>query len=370
MERSFYEVLGVEPTATADDIKKAFRRLASENHPDRNPGDSAKEARFKEVNEAYQTLGDEGKRSVYDADRRRMEDELRRIRDAVAGSGMRSPLDDLFGPNAGTWGDVLRRAQEEAAQRRKERPRQPPVETQSRGDDITTELKLTLAESVLGCKKRVRTRSPRPAAACTSCNGTGSEPGTRRLTCSSCGGVGKTVKIDNNVTRTVACPTCKGRGAISLTPCRACSGNGKMVHEAEITVTVPAGVQEGQQLRLAGQGSPGTPPGDLYLNIEIAPDSAYVRQGKDLYTEVHVPLVTLFRGGHASFPGLDGSEQSVEVPPGTQPGATIVVKGAGIRAAGTYGSLFVKVQLSVPRNLSPRASKLLEELAEEIGESR
>ena len=370
-----YAVLGLEPTASDDEVKKAFRRLASENHPDRNPGDAAKEARFKDVNAAYQILGNPDKRVVYDHEMRKAKDASEAFKDmfgGMKGSKVSQVVDDLFGGQGGAWGDILRRAQDEAAARKQDRSRvrQPPPETQTRGDDITTELRLTLAEAARGCRKKVRARSPRPAAPCLSCSGTGAEPGTRRLTCSSCAGNGKTIKVNGDIPRPVVCPTCRGRGSIALTPCKGCGGQGKMVHEAEITVTVPSGVQTGQQLRLAGLGTPGFPPGDLYLNIEVENNERFVRQGNNIHTQIRIPLVTAIRGGAATFESLDGTEQTVEVPAGVQPGSTLVVKGAGVRGSVSSGDMYVTVHVGVPKNLSERAKKLLEELADEIGEPR
>jgi len=371
--RNPYETLGVAPTATDEEIRKAFKRIASETHPDKNPGDTVKEAQFKEANSAYQLIGDPEKRAAYATS---SVDPFEKFRQAAnrASSGRRVNIniEDIFsGVGSERWGDVFRQAQVEATNRRAQRgniPPQAPVETESKGDDITMELRLTLAEAVYGAKKKIRTRSPRPAAPCSSCKGSGAEPGTRRVTCSACSGSGKTIGFNGTGTRTSACAACRGRGSMALTPCRQCSGHGKMVHEAEIMVTVPAGIAEGQQLRLAGHGAPGSPPGSLYLNIEIDGHPSFVRKARDLYTVTPISWVTAIRGGVINIKALNGEDQPLEVPAGIQSGATLVARGCGVRSTmgGTDGHLYVQIHVDMPKNLTPRAQKLLDELVEEI----
>ena len=254
-----YQVLGLQPGASGDDIKRAFRRLASENHPDKNPGDTAKEAQFKQINEAYQMLGDESKRHIYDT------------------RGARPPhinIDDIFSVMNQDFGSIFNHPPIYPGRKV---PQQPPVETSHRGDDITVDLNLTLAEAVYGCKKSVAVRSPRPQAVCQVCFGEGGNPGSKRINCTTCGGSGKVVQLGMQFPRITACQVCRGLGSTPITPCHSCGGQGRIVHEAEVLVTVPAGIDKGQQLRLAGRGAPGVPPGDLYLNVLIADHMVFTR---------------------------------------------------------------------------------------------
>ncbi len=273
MSKTLYDVLGVSPSSTEDEIKKAFRKLAVENHPDKNPGDASKEARFKEINSAYQVLSDPKKKLEYDA----TQNQVSGINDIFSGMGRQSPrpsknearsqddmnsvINDIFGGNVSSWADVLKNTQNKRGNHRQA----PPPEVNVRGDDITTEINLSLAESIFGCKKLVKVKSPRPTTQCSSCFGTGAEPGTRIISCGSCAGSGKFIDPSKTSYRPTACPSCRGQGTVALTPCYSCKGNGKIVLNIEILVTVPSGVQSGQQLRLAGQGTPGSPPGGAQL---------------------------------------------------------------------------------------------------------
>ncbi len=343
----FYEILGVQPSATEDDIKKAYKKMALEFHPDRNPGDKIKEETFKKIGQAYATLSDPRKKRVYDVNRRLSFDSRVQAEEISV--------------NFKEW-------MRNSRQRVNVEDQQTPTETFGRGDDITADLYLTFAESVYGCKKKVRTKAPRASVFCTNCSGSGAEPGSRRIQCNACAGSGKCLSFGTNGTRTIACSLCKGRGQIAIAPCKKCTGQGKIIHEAEIIVTVPVGVSEGQQLRLAGQGSPGSPPGDLYLNIIVEKHLEYTRQGRNLFTSFSIPIPLAIRGGETGFNTLDGNSIQVRIPPGSLMGETVVVSGAGIKSplGGTPGDLHISIKTDIPKKLSPRALKLLDELADEL----
>lgn len=359
VERNLYEVLGIGKEASEDEIRKAFRKIASENHPDKNPGDLDKENIFKEANSAYQILGDREKKFKYDMDQSKIE--------SMNNRG--NPINDIF---SNVWPDAFKESREGTKRRQKsyDNTSQDTVGTYGRGDDISIDVKLTLAEAIYGCKKKIHIKSPRPSAQCRSCLGSGAEPGTRRDTCNSCSGSGRSIAFGVMGTRTVVCMICRGKGSISLKLCRPCNGYGKIIHEEDILVTVPAGVDSGQQLRLAGKGSPGSPPGDLYLNIAIGKHELYTRHSRDLHTEINISLLTAIRGGIASYVYVDGTEKICQIPPGTQSGSVLVERRHGITShmSGNSGDLYIKTQVVIPSKLSPRAAKLMEELAEELEE--
>ncbi|APR75015.1 Chaperone protein DnaJ [Minicystis rosea] len=349
-KRDYYEILGVAKDASADDIRKAYRQAALKNHPDRNPGDSAAEGRFKEATEAYQVLSDEDKRGRYD-----------RFGHAGVegapdmGGDIFTHFQDIFSEFFGGFG---------GAQRRRGGP--------ARGQDIRVQQRLSLKDAMLGCKREVVLRTP---TACEECSGTGAKPGTKRKQCGTCGGVGQVSTSRGFVMFTQTCPECSGEGTVVKTPCPACKGAGAVEKTRKVNVTFPAGVDSGQRLRVPGQGMPGHqggPAGDLYVDIEVAPDERFERDGADLVTRAHVSFAEAAMGGTASVTLPDETEVTVEVPAGTQPGEVIGVKGKGMpRVDGRgRGTLQVVVQVDVPRTLSARAKELLRELGEEIAQEQ
>jgi molecular chaperone DnaJ len=345
-QRDYYEVLGVAKDASADDIRKAYRQSALKNHPDRNPGDTEAEARFKEATEAYQVLSDEEKRARYDrfghAGMEGMPD---------LGGDIFSHFQDIFSEFFGGFG---------GGQRRRGGP--------ARGQDIRVQQRLTLKDAMTGCKREVSLRTP---VACDECQGTGAKPGTKRKQCGTCGGMGQVSTSRGFVMFTQTCPECAGEGTVVKTPCTACKGAGHVEKQRKVMVTFPAGIDGGQRLRVPGQGMPGHqggPAGDLYVDVELAPDERFERDGADLVTRVSVSFIEASLGGSTNLALPDETEVTVDVPAGTQPGEVITMKGKGLpRLDGRgRGALQAVVQVEVPRHLSSKAKDLLRELDAEL----
>lgn len=350
-KRDYYEVLGVAKDASADDIRKAYRQAALKNHPDRNPGDTSAEARFKEATEAYQVLSDDEKRGRYDR---------------FGHAGVEGAAPDMSGDIFTHFQDIF---SEFFGGFGGQRPRRGGP---ARGQDIRVQQRLSLKDAMMGCKREVVLRTP---SACEECGGSGAKPGTKRKQCGTCGGVGQVSTSRGFVMFTQTCPECAGEGTVVKTPCATCKGAGAVEKTRKVMVTFPAGVDSGQRLRVPGQGMPGHqggPAGDLYVDIEVAAEERFERDGADLITRAHVSFSEAAMGGMASIALPDESEVAVEVPAGTQPGDVIPVKGKGMpRLDGRgRGTLQVVVQVDVPKELSARAKELLQALDAEIAEQR
>ncbi|MFW6197603.1 MAG: molecular chaperone DnaJ [Myxococcota bacterium] len=350
VKRDYYEVLGLERSASATEVKKAYRRLALELHPDRNPEDAHAEERFKEASEAYQVLSDPEKREIYD-----------RFGHAGLegqGQGFSDPHDifshfqDIFGEVfGGGFGGFRSR-------------RQGPT----RGADIRAMVRLSLEEAAFGVKKEIDLEHPTP---CESCEGTGAEGG-RRVTCQSCGGRGQVAHARGVFVLSTTCPDCHGEGQVASNRCDDCHGRGEVMAERRVKVNIPEGIDAGQTLRLAGQGQPGKlggPSGHLYVTVDVEPHPKFQRDGQDLVYELHVGFSQAAMGAKVPVPTLDGKERELKVPAGTQPGDTLVIDRAGIpRLDGRgRGDLICTVQVDVPTKLSRKAKKLIQELQEELG---
>lgn len=353
-KRCFYEVLGVGRDASPDDIRRAYRQAALKNHPDRNPGDEGACARFKEATEAYQVLSDEEKRGRYDRFGHAGVEGA-----AVGDSGdIFTHFQDIFSEFFGGIGGMG------GGQRRRRGP--------SRGQDVRVQQRLSLREAMTGCKREVSLRTP---SSCEECAGSGAKAGSKRKTCTTCGGAGQVSTSRGFVMFTQTCPECSGAGSVVKTPCEGCSGQGFVEKTRKVVVNFPPGIDGGQRLRVPGQGMAGTlggPPGDLYVDIELAADDRFERDGLDLLTRVHVSFVEASLGTHTTVALPDESVVSVDVPAGTQPGDVIAVKNKGMpRIDGRgRGSLQVVVQVDVPRELTPRARELLRAFDAEVGRAR
>jgi molecular chaperone DnaJ len=353
-KRDYYEVLGVPRDADADAIKKAYRKLAIQLHPDRNKEAGAEE-RFKEVSEAYAVLSDPQKRARYDQlghagiDQQYTSEDLFRgadFGDLFRGSG----LEDLFAQMFGFGG-------------RSAGP--------SRGRDLQTAHTLSLEEAFAGTEARIEYWR---LEGCGRCKGAGAEPGSAVDTCPTCRGAGQVARIAQTMFGTMRqvspCPDCRGEGRRITTPCRECGGSGHERHKRTVTVTVPAGIEAGQVLRVAGQGEVGGrggPYGDLYVEVRVRPHERFHREGADLLVEAPISFPEAVLGTRLRLEAIDG-EATVEVPPGSETGRVLRVKGRGmpfLRGSGR-GDLHVRLRVVVPGKVSERARKLLEELATEL----
>ncbi|MEL7156500.1 MAG: molecular chaperone DnaJ [Actinomycetota bacterium] len=344
----FYDLLGVDRSASQDDIKKAYRRLARELHPDANPGDAEAEARFKQVAEAYEVLSDPEKRARYD-----------RFGTSGTGGGMGG---DPF--TAGGLGDLFD-AFFNAGARTDTNPK--------RGVDLEVVVELTLEEAVAGVAKDVPVRTAVP---CDTCEATGAKPGTDVRRCDQCGGAGQIRQVRQSIlgqmVSTNTCPRCGGEGMEIQSPCVDCSGEGRRVEEQTYNVDIPAGVSEGSTLRLTGRGAVGPRgggAGDLYVNVRVAEHEVFVRDGDDLYAELHLPVTQATLGAHVTFDTIDG-EVPIDVARGAQTGKRWRLRDRGVprlRGRGR-GDLVVTLIVDTPTDLTAEQEKLLRQLAEERDE--
>jgi len=351
--RDYYEVLGVARTASEDEVKKAYRKLAFENHPDRNPGDAAAEQRFKEATEAYEVLRDAQKRSHYDRFGHAREpaaggvdfsgfDLADALRAFMRDFGGDSPFADFFTPG--------RRA-----------PRE--------GDDLQVRVKLTLEEIATGIEKKIRVKHLR---ACETCQGRG---GTGETTCSQCQGRGQVRRVQQSLlgqfVNIATCPQCMGEGKVFREPCRTCNGEGRIPVTETIAVKVPAGVTGGNFIPLRGMGDAGPrggPPGDLIVLIEEKPHPVFERHGDDLLLEVPVSFVTAALGGVVEVPTLDGGVAQLEVPAGTPGGKVLRLRHRGLPGLrGGHGDIVARISIWVPPKLNAADRKRLEELGRTEG---
>ncbi len=351
--RDLYEVLGVERGATQPDLKKAYRRLAQEFHPDKNPDDKAAEEKFKEAANAYQILSDEEQRAAYD---RFGFDGLRR--GGGSGGGF-SNAEDIFSAFGDLFGDFF-------GGRASGGRRQP------RGADLRIDLELTFAEAVWGCTKDVKVARD---IACSGCNGTGAAPGSKPEICRTCQGKGQVVHAQGFFMVQSTCPHCRGAGKTIKDPCPDCRGRGTQSETSQLSVTVPAGVDDGQTLRLAGKGesAQGGTTGHLYVVLHVQGDERFKRDGEDILTEIPVSFVKAALGGEVEIHTLEDNctgSATVELKAGTQPDDVVVRRGQGIPRVDRTGrgDQVIQWKIEIPKKLSARQQELLRELATELGE--
>lgn len=356
--KDFYELLGVERGASPDDIKKAYRRLAKELHPDRNPDKDA-EQRFKEVNEAYDILSDEQKRAAYD----------RFGRAAVDGSGGGAgPFGGFgFGNFGASFADVFDDLFGEFGGRQRGGPN-----ARMRGADMRYNLEISLEDAYYGRTMQIRV----PAnAECDVCHGSGAAENSRPTPCPTCNGIGRVRAQQGFFTIKRTCPGCNGAGQIIKNPCKNCGGAGRVQKEKSLAVAIPAGVEDGTRIRLAGEGEAGMrggPAGDLYIFLAVTPHRLFQRDGKNLYVRAPIPMVTAALGGAIEVPSLDGGRAKVAVPEGTQSGRQFRLKGKGMpsmRQGDSSGDLYVHAVVETPMNLSKQQQELLRQF-QAAGEGR
>lgn len=353
-KRDFYDVLGVSKNASADELKKAYRKVAAKNHPDRNPDDAAAEERFKEAQEAYAILTDSQKRAAYDQFGHAGVDPSAGGGPGGFQGGGAGGFGDIFGD---VFGDIF--GQRGAGGGGRQRV--------YRGADIQYPLDLTLEEAVNGTevKLKIPTRED-----CGVCDGTGAKPGTKPKTCPTCGGAGEVRMSQGFFSVQQVCPECRGSGEVIADPCTNCNGAGKIRKTKTMSVNVPAGVDDGQIVRMpnAGEvGERGGPPGDLLLAVRIKPHDIFTRDGSNLFCEIPVSFSKLSLGGEVEVPTLNGRAK-ITLPAGTQSGKQFRLKGKGVKPARghTTGDLYVRAEVEIPVNLSSEQKKLLKQLQESL----
>ena len=346
-KRDYYEVLGVARTCGEAELKAAFRKLAMQHHPDRNPGDTECEHKFKELNEAYDVLKDGDKRAAYD-----------RFGHAAFEQGTGGGAHGFGADFASTFSDIFEDLFGMGGGRRGGRG-----QGRERGSDLRYNMEISLEEAFEGKTAQIRIPT---SVACEACSGTGAKAGSKPKACATCGGAGKIRHAQGFFTLERTCPTCQGRGHVIENPCPSCSGAGRVTRERNLSVNIPAGVEDGTRIRLAGEGEAGLrggPAGDLYIFLLLTPHEFFQRDGADLHCRVPISMVTAAVGGEFEVPAIDGSQARVKVPAGTQAGRRFRLSGKGmpvLRSKQT-GDMYVQVSVETPQNLTKRQRELLAE---------
>ena len=354
-KRDYYEVLGLSRGATEQDMKNAFRKLAKEHHPDRNPGNADAERKFKELNEAYQVLSDQQKRAAYDQFGHAAFDPAMGGGGAGGfgadfGASMSDIFDDIFGEfmggrrGGGSGGGRGRSSRE-------------------RGDDLRYNLEIALKDAYEGKTAQIRVPT---SVTCETCTGTGAKSGTRATTCTTCGGIGKVRASQGFFTIERTCPACQGRGEKIENPCGSCNGTGRTTKERTLSVNIPAGVEDGTRIRLAGEGEAGVrggPPGDLYIFLSLSSHEFFQRDGADLHCRVPISMVTAALGGEFEVPTIEKGKTKVKIPAGTQSNRRfrIASKGMPVLRSRQTGDMYVQVVVETPQNLTKKQQELLAE---------
>ena len=361
-KRDYYEVLGLQKGATADEIKKAYRKLAKENHPDLHPGDKACEERFKEVNEAYEVLSDDDKRAKYDQYGHAAFDPSAGFGGGAGFGGFGGfsdfgDLGDIFGDIFGFGG---------GGSRNPNAPR--------KGDNIRVQLNVSFEEAAFGCKKEVTVGR---VEQCPDCKGTGCAPGTTPEVCPDCKGSGQVKTTQRTpfgmMQQNTRCNKCKGRGKIIHSPCGTCHGVGSIRRQHKVSISIPAGIDDGQTISLRGQGNSGAnggPQGDMLVTIIVRPHARFERDGSSVLLEQEISYAQAALGAEIEVPTLDGKVK-LTIPEGTQPDAVFRMRGKGIpylRGSGR-GDQFVTIRIAVPKNLTSAQKELLRQFAATTGES-
>jgi molecular chaperone DnaJ len=354
-KRDYYEVLGLSRGASEQDIKSAFRRLAKDCHPDRNHGDTDAERKFKELNEAYEALKDPQKRAAYDQFGHAAFDGQGRGGQGFGpdfASSMSDIFDDLFGEFMGGRRGSRQRSGRE------------------RGADLRYNMEITLTEAYEGKTAQIRVPT---SVTCDACSGSGAKTGTQPSTCPTCSGAGKVRASQGFFTIERTCPSCQGRGEIINDPCGSCSGSGRVVKERNLSVNIPAGVEDGTRIRLAGEGEAGLrggPAGDLYIFLSLKPHEFFQRDGADIFCRVPISMTTAALGGHIDVPTVDGGKTRVKVPEGTETGKQFRLKSKGmpVLRSKVTGDMYIQVDVETPKSLTRRQRELLEEFERESKE--
>lgn len=346
-KQDYYETLGVARDADAAAVKHAFRNLAKLHHPDRNPGDATAEQKFKQVTEAYEALKDPQKRAAYDQFGHAAFDGSAGGMHGFSGdisSSMSDIFDDLFGEFMGSR-------------------RGGPRTMRERGADLRYNLEISLREAYAGKSAQIRVPS---SIHCATCSGSGAKPGTSPSACRTCGGSGKVRASQGFFTIERTCPACRGLGEMIEDPCLDCRGSGRVTKERTLSVTIPAGVEDGTRIRLANEGEAGLrggPPGDLYIFLAISPHEFFQRDGADIFCRVPIAMTTAALGGHIEVPMVNGGRTRVKIPEGTQTGRQFRLKSKGmpVMQRKTSGDMYIQVEVETPKNLTRKQRDILKE---------
>jgi molecular chaperone DnaJ len=353
-KRDYYDVLGVSKSADAEELKRSYRKLAMQFHPDRNPGDKTAEQKFKDLNEAYDVLKDDQKRAAYD-----------RFGHAAFENGSRGPGDFGFGGFSGGFADIFEEmfGAMGAARRGQAGP--------SRGSDLRYNLEISLEDAFRGKQTTVRVAT---FVHCDACKGNGAEPGSQPVRCRTCQGHGRVRRQQGFFTLEQTCPSCQGTGQVIEKPCKSCGGQGRVRREKTLSVNIPPGVEDGTRIRLAGEGEAGprsAAAGDLYIFVSIAAHQIFQRDGANIFCRVPIPITTAALGGTIEVPTVEGSRTRVTVPPGTQSGHQFRLRGKGMTVlrSNLRGDMYIHAIVETPQNLTKRQQELLREFEKE-GENR
>jgi molecular chaperone DnaJ len=355
-KRDYYEILGLTRGASEQDLKSAFRKLAKEHHPDRNPDEKAAEQKFKEINEAYEVLKDPQKRAAYD-----------QFGHAAFEGGMGGRGPGGFGPDFATsmsdifddlFGEFMGGRRGASRGQRSGR---------ERGADIRYNMEITLREAFSGKQAQIRVPT---SVSCETCSGSGAKAGTRPTACPTCAGAGKVRASQGFFTIERTCPSCQGRGEFIEDPCPACSGAGRTTKERTLSVNIPAGVEDGTRIRLAGEGEAGMrggPTGDLYIFLSIRAHEFFQRDGADIFCRVPISMTTAALGGHIDVPAIDDGKVRMPIPAGTETGKQFRLKGKGmpVLRSKVQGDMYIQVEVETPKNLTRRQRELLEQFDQE-----
>lgn len=365
MADDFYSILGVTKGASEDELKKAYRKLAMQYHPDKNPGNAEAEKKFKSINEAYDVLKDPQKKAAYD----RFGHDA--FQGGMGGGGGAGPGGFSGFSAGGSFSDIFEDLFSEftGGGGRGRGGQQQAQSGAARGSDLRYNLEISLEEAFRGKQQSVKITT---SAACEACSGSGAEKGTHAETCSTCGGRGAVRAAQGFFTVERTCSTCHGTGKIIKNPCKQCAGSGRVRKEKTLSVTIPAGVEEGTRIRLAGEGEAGFrggPAGDLYIFISLKPHRIFRRDGANIYCQAPIPFTTATVGGHIEVPTIDGGRVKVTIPEGTQSGHQFRLKGKGMSVlrSSARGDMYLEVAVETPVNLSKKQKELLKEFDKEKG---
>jgi molecular chaperone DnaJ len=364
--KDFYRVLAVAENASADEIKKSYRKLAKQYHPDAHPNDAAAAEKFKEISEAYSVLSDDAKRKQYDQARKFGSLGNFGFGGRQPGAGAQRPgqggaestvsFDDL---DLGGLGDIFGSFFDFGRGGKKARPSGP-----QRGEDIEYAVEVPFPVAARGGKLAVTLPVTED---CPTCGGTGAKPGTSVVTCAECKGKGQIVFGQGGFAVTRPCPVCMGKGKVPSDPCETCNGQGQIRRQRQVQVTIPAGVDNGSKIRLAGQGEKGPsggPPGDLLITVRVAADAFFEREGLDLVCTVPINVAQAMLGSRIKVRTVDGTKVVLRIPPGTQSGVRFRIKGYGVEKAGRRGDQYVQVNVAIPKELGERERELFTQFAE------